>query len=76
MHTTASKKNDNLHVRGVSERGRLRLRLLAVALRIPMGKLVELMIDRLWDERSDEIPVDMSITRKIRKIIKKNPRPI
>lgn len=58
---------------GISPETRAKLKVLSYALDKPMTRLVELMVDRLWEEKQDYFTNKVSqlqVNREVRKILK------
>ena len=67
------KKYVQLNLVGISPETRAKLKILSLVLDTPMVRLVELMIDRLWEEKQDYLISKYSqitVNREVRKILK------
>ncbi len=67
------KKYFQLNLMGISADTRIKLKILSFTLDKPMHELVELMTDRLWEEKKDLLSSKVTqqrVNREARKILK------
>ena len=60
--------------RGVSPEVKLKLKLLSISMQIPMYRLLEIMVDSLWEQKKDQLTTIVGSARankEVQKILEK-----
>ncbi len=69
----SAKKYDQQNLYGISSETRHKMKLLSLSMNISMTKLVELMTERMWEEKSDtlvSVLTQHKANKNIHKVIK------